>query len=571
MYADALKIVSSQYKHLPGRDAADINPRVITGGSMLKNEPFSFQVLYRAEPDVFCQPVSLSAVCEGLPMEAWRVDYLPVMHTANVSGEPGYESSLPGLFPDLLLPRPAAPEIEQLNVQYNASRFEKDVDSLLNATGGDYQAVWFTVNPDSRTLTPGSYVIRVTLTSLTDGSVMAEQNLALEVIDDALPDNDAYYTNWFYEDCICNLFGVELYSDAFYGIFDDYIANMTRHRQNTLLLPAFTPPLDTPVGSERMNVQLVEITRGADGWHFGFEKMRRFIRHADRNGIRTFEHCHLFSQWGAKHAPNIYNTDGMRIFGFDTDAAGEEYTAFIRAYLTAFLTFAKEEGIENRLLFHISDEPTTEHMESYRQAVNTVADLLSGYPTADAMSHVEFYKEGLVGQPIANTRSAEKFYGECPAFWLYYTGGSYEKRSANRLISNTAARTRVLGVQLYRYQAKGFLHWGYNFYYDRLSAGCFDPKSSPNAYKMYPGDTYLAYPVMVGSCHVTPSIREKLMAEAFDDLRALKLLETRIGRDAVLALCEEMLGEPVNSALIPEGDALLTLREAVNRRIQETN
>ena len=37
------------------------------------------------------------------------------------------------------------------------------------------------------------------------------------------------------------------------------------------------------------------------------------------------------------------------------------------------------------------------------------------------------------------------------------------------MVSNTAALTRVIGVQLYRYQALGFLHWAYNFYYDRLS------------------------------------------------------------------------------------------------------
>ena len=64
------------------------------------------------------------------------------------------------------------------------------------------------------------------------------------------------------------MFGVKLYSDEFYVIFDEYLKNMTRHRQNVLLLPAFTPPLDTPIGEERMNVQLVDITREGDEWKF---------------------------------------------------------------------------------------------------------------------------------------------------------------------------------------------------------------------------------------------------------------------------------------------------------------
>ena len=62
--------------------------------------------------------------------------------------------------------------------------------------------------------------------------------------------------------------------------------------------------------------------------------------------------------------------------------------------------------------------------------------------------------------------------------------------------------------------------------------------------------------------------REKLMAEAFDDMRALKLLESKIGRDATLALCEAHLGE-VNSRLMLQGEVLRELREAVNAKTAE--
>ena len=294
--------------------------------------------------------------------------------------------------------------------------------------------------------------------------------------------------------------------------------------------------------------------------------MRRFVRHAKAGGIRYFEHCHLFSQWGAKNAPNIYDVTGARIFGFDTDAAGEEYIGFLRAYLAAFFAFAKEEGIADSLIFHISDEPAEAQLESYRAAHDSVADLLHGQITADAMSSVKFHEEGLVTQPIPFISHADEFEKSCEGFWLYYTG-SAAARCTNRLISNTCARTRVLGVQMYRYKALGFLQWAYNFYYDRLSAGTTDPRSNPGGYKQMPGVTFLAYPIPGGAKHhVVPSIREKMMAEAFDDLRALKLLEMYIGRDAVLALCEEKLGE-VSWQTIPEEEALRELREAVNAKI----
>ena len=562
-----LKIVSSQYKLLPGRDLNKINPRTISCGSMLKNDVYSFQALYRApEGTSPCLAVSVSAETE-LPIAAWRVDYVPLTSAANPHGDAGYESDQPGLYPDILMPRPAVPEIVCQKTAWGHTYFEAGTDNLLNAIP-DFQSVWFTVNPDSMELEAGIYKICIKLSSLADGMILASETLTLEVIGILLPEHTAYYTNWFHVDCLCDLFDTKPYSEPFYRIFDDYLQNMTRHRQNTLLLPAFTPPLDTPIGMERRNVQLVDIQKTAEGWSFGFGKMQEFVRHAINGGIRYFEHCHLFSQWGAKNAPNIYDIRGNRIFGYDTDASGEEYRTFLRAYLKAFLDFAEEEGIAEHLLFHLSDEPAVSQMESYRQAHDSVSDLLEGQIIADAMSDLTFYEEGLVDHPIFFISHADAVEGNCPALWLYYTG-STTPHCTNRLISNTSARTRVLGLQLYRYQALGFLHWAYNFYYDRLSAGCYDPKSAPNAYKMLPGVTFLAYPVLGHGIHVVPSIREKLMAEAFDDLRALTLLETRIGREAVLELCKHRLGT-ISWKTIPDEDALTFLREEINRKIRDT-
>lgn len=564
--SELLKIVSSQYKHLPGRQEDFIDPRTITGGSMLKNEPFSFQALYRTKKGNACEPVSI-CVETKLPIESFRVDYVPVLTPRATSEEDGYESTLPGLYPDILMPRPVSPEIGGIDTAWNRKTyFEKDTENLLNATGSDYQAVWFTINPESKVLKAGKYEVKIKLTSLNDLSALGEETVTVEVIDALLPEQSAYYTNWFHIDCICDVFGVKAYSTAFYKIFDEYIKNMTKHRQNTLLLPAFTPPLDTAVGGERANVQLVEIEKNANGFKFGFTKMRRFIRHAKKNGVKIFEHCHLFSQWGAKHSPNIYDKDGNRIFGYDTDAASEEYGSFIRAYLKEFFKFAKEEKIEKNLIFHVSDEPNLKHIDSYKAAHDSVADLLEGNPICDAMSVLNFAKAGLVDHSILSVNHMEGYDFESPyKIWLYYTGG--EDRTANRKISNTAAATRVIGLHMYKYNALGFLQWAYNFYYDRLSFGFADPKISSSAYKNFPGISYLCYPIsQKGNATVVPSIREKLMGEAMDDLRALKLLESKIGREATIALCEEHLGE-ITTYTIPTGESLRELREAINERL----
>ena len=561
-----LKLVSSQYKHLAERKSDYINTRVISKASVLKNEPFSFQALYKAEGGRFSHPVSIS-IETALPSKAWRVDFVPITNATASQNRIEYESAEPGLYPDILIPRPTNPQIIKAGRE-QVFFFEKDTDATLNALANNYQAVWFTVNPNSLNIEAGEYDILIKMTSLMNNELIDEAHLGLKIIDAELPWQDIYYTNWFHIDCLCDFYGVKPYSNAFYKVFDRFVENMVSHRQNTLLLPAFTPSLDTAVGEERMNVQLVEIENMCDGYRFGFDKMRRFIRHARKRGIEYFEHTHLFSQWGAKNAPNIYDTEGKRIFGFDTNAGSDEYRSFLRAYLTEFIKFANEEKLENKLIFHLSDEPVKEQIENYRVAHDAVSDLLLESPICDAMYDFTLFEAGLVDQPIIATKNLGNYdFKRKDKMWLYYTGG--DENTSNRKISNTAAATRVLGVHLYKYMAKGFLHWAYNYYYDRISFGYSTPHLFPNAYKSLPGIAFLAYPINEKETKTAyPSIREKLMCEAMDDLRALKLLESRIGREKTLALCEEKLGT-INVFTVPEGEALRELREIVNAKIEE--
>ena len=562
-----LIIVSSQYKNIPARDKEIPESRIVKYATTLKNEPISFQALYKTPRPNARIPVTLS-IESVLPISAYRVDYVPLLYPCTFEGTDAYEYTEPGLYPDVLQPREANPEIIRADIAYGTgvTHFEADTDNTLVATN-IYQSVWFTVNPKSKPLRKGKYELTVTLRELDGLTLIASERITLEIVDAMLPASSIYYTNWFHVDCLCDTHGVKPYTAAFYKIFDRYITNMTLHGQNTLLLPAFTPPLDTTVGGERMNVQLVEIEKTADGWHFGFEKMKKFVSHAKKCGVTYFEHSHLFSQWGAKHAPNIYTKDGARIFGFDTDAESAEYVNFIRKYLAEFFEFAKSEGIEKRLIFHISDEPKIHQLPYYRSAKESVKDLLCGSPVCDAMDDLEFYTEGLVDQPIFYITAEKSLTADCPDKWIYYTGA--EKLTSNRKLSNTAAATRVIGLYLYKYESKGFLQWAYNYCYDRLSYGICDPKSAPGAYKMFPGIANLCYPVTFRGKHgAIPSVREELMREAMDDLRALKLLESKIGREATLAICESRLGE-ISIATMPRGEDIRLLREEINAKIKE--
>lgn len=539
-------------------------------GTALANEPFAFQIAMRSDDARFC-PVSVQ-VTGAIPMRAYREEYIPVTQT--MADTPG------GLFPDPLSAREAAPVIDEIpnGNPWTAGLFyrEHDTKTTLNVSRAYTTALWIDCNPRGEELPAGEYPLTIRVLSLDDGTELYRAVFHLTVYDAPLPAHTAYYTNWFHCDCLADTYAVVVYSERFWEIFAQWVKNAAENGMTTLLLPAFTPAFDTPVGTERMNVQLCGIAEHADGtWAFDFTRLRRYIDIARDCGIRYFEHAPLFSQWGAAHAPSIYVGDTLR-FGWDTDAGGAEYGDFLRAYLCAFFRFADECGIRDKMVYHISDEPAEPQLPAYRRALSQVRELLRGEVVIDALDKVAFYRDGIVQTPVCEIRMAEAFAGavwgeEIPPhsamgdrqYWLYYTGGP-NGNLPNRGLTQPYWKIRELGLMLYRYGANGFLHWGYNFYYDRLSQGLFSPITDPCGYKQMPGPSYLVYPAMDGG--VMPSIREKEMRAAFCDLRALWLAEERFGRNAVMAFTEKRLGT-VDVRMEMAAEALWNWRDALNEWI----
>ena len=557
-----LHTVSSAFRIFPDTADDEILSASMKRATMLRNDTFSFQILFRSPQKQHWTPLSVSVTCDGLTLAVYRVGYVGVGEVANDHQQAGFERNTPGLFPSPLYPRNPGNKITAAGAF--GLYVEPGEDCHLCANGS-FSALWVTVNPDGEELSPGEKQIDISLTNLKNGTLLETESFRLEVFDKSLCDESIYYTNWFHVDCLCDHYGVEPYSPVFYRYFETFLRNMVRHRQNTILLPAITPALDTVVGWKRKNVQLVDIEKTSNGYRFGFEELEKYIHVCRRWGIRYFEHPPLFSQWGAKSAVTIYDTSGAQLFGWETSAVDPAYTHFLTCYLRELFAFEEKTGC--RFLFHISDEPTQENLDSYRKAADSVRPLLSSHTVIDALDDVSFFKQGIVQTPVAFIASAESFIGQCDDFWMYYTCGMHQKEIASRLITVTASRARVLGLQLWYYGAKGFLHWGYNYCYDYMSSGIFDPLANPCGYKNYPGASFLAYYTPKGAI---PSIGEKLMGEAMDDVRALKTLESAIGREAVIALCEKILGKPISNTLVPDKQDMVTLRLAINEEIKRT-
>jgi len=131
-----------------------------------------------------------------------------------------------------------------------------------------------------------------------------------------------------------------------------------------------------------------------------------------------------------------------------------------------------------------------------------------------------------------------------------------------------SARNRILGLQLYKYNIKGFLQWGYNFWYSQYSRYPINPFCVTDAGYAFPsGDAFIVYPSEEGPLE---SIRLEVFFEALQDLRALQLLETLLGREAIMNLLEDGLDTPITFSEYPtDARWLLEMREEINLKIAD--
>jgi len=312
-----------------------------------------------------------------------------------------------------------------------------------------------------------------------------------------------------------------------------------------ILTPVFTPELDTYVGGERLTTQLLDITVTAPNqYSFSFDKLERWIDLCLSLGVTHFEIPHFFTQWGANHAPKIVatvNGKTKKIFGWETDACGEEYTAFLSQMLPALVAFLEKKGVAPNTYFHVSDEPNLKSLERYTQCKNLIKPFLKDYPIIDALSDFDFYASGALEKPVPGIRSIQPFLDhQVDGLWAYYCGDSGPNVSG-RMMAMPSARTRILGVQLWLFRIEGFLHWGYNFYNNQYSYDVLNPFLNTDGEFFVPsGDAFLVYPGDNG----TPweSIRLNSLREGMEDMRLLDLASDQLGRERVEKILLETAG-----------------------------
>ncbi|MBR3974507.1 MAG: DUF4091 domain-containing protein [Clostridia bacterium] len=508
---------------------------------LINGERGALQFVVESDEDVEAR----IKVKSGIQVKLFRVDEIYSSYTIDDEREncTVLNDAKPGYYPDLLSLVPDSISLER----------------------GKKAVFWLEV--DSTDVDKNGYSVEFAV-ECKDNTVSRTVNVY--TAKEKLPAQQLKHMNWFHADCLADFYKVEVFSEEFWRIVENFIKNAVSHGINCLLTPIFTPPLDTEEGGERTTVQLVGVTKKGYNYTFDFSKLDRWVDMAMRNGVQFFEISHLFTQWGAEYCPKIMATTSTgyrKIFGWENKADSQGYKSFLRQFSVAFKEYTDKKGITDICFVHTSDEPNDDNIRTYAKASKITHEYFSAYRDIDALSHFEIFELGLVGTPIPSERNIEEFKGKVENLWTYYCCGPIDDNAPNRFFCLPSIRNRILGVLLYKYDCEGFLHWGYNFYNSQYSKEHINPFEVSDAGGHFPsGDSYIVYPGENGQ--PLSSLRQKVFYEGIQDISALRLLEQQTSREYALEFLEKHLGD-INFTNYPlDNETFLSFRKALVEEIK---
>ena len=495
--------------------------------NLIKNDTFNFQlVYYLSDADRNARNRYYRIEIEtDVEYQLYDVNVVKCEYLATEYRDRFYLDTTAGLYPDLLT----------IN------------DKMIKPLPDKFKSLWISVKSGDFAKV-SSLKIKLVEVQLEDNTgliieknnVVFEKELAINIINQDNIDLPIKHTEWFHVDSISNYHKVEVFSEEHWDLIEKYIRFAAEKSNiNLLLTPTFTPSLDTDVNKERKTVQLIDVFYKDGKYSFNFDKLERWTILCKTYGIKYLELAHFFTQWGARYTPKIEvqiedenkKISTVKKFGWHVSATDSSYREFLEALIPQLISKLEDFGYsKEKLYFHISDEPNKDCIEDYAKAKNQIRDLLGECNLIDALSDYEYYEKGLVEIPIPANDHIEPFVNNVDELWTYYCIAQ-GNMVPNRFIGLPSYRNRVMGILLYLYNVKGFLHWGFNFYESENSRKSINPFVTVDGECAFPaGDPFLVYP------GPTTSIRNEVQNEAFSDLKLLYIIEEKIGREKVIKL-----------------------------------
>ncbi|MDO5722615.1 MAG: DUF4091 domain-containing protein [Actinomycetaceae bacterium] len=532
METSQVRLVSALDKVFPDREP----PRWEGELSGLVGQRGSFQLAARfSRAQSVRKPLQVRIKTDAQELDAYQVELVPVSIPAFGVDDDGYLAHYPSLLPDRLEPLPPSAGGPQWEFTFERRHI-------------GWQSLWFDL-----TLPASEVKIEI----YEDEQKIESFDLPVRTIEASLPPAQIVNTRWFHADSLANVLDVEMWSEQHWKAIEAHLASAARMGVNSILTPLWPLPLDTAVGSYRPATQLLDIEEREPGvYHFATERADRWIDLMVENGITIVEVPHLFTQWGAKACPAFWiKKDGkvQRCFGWDTPASDPTYKQFLRQLIPFLRQYLENKVGSRNAWFHISDEPAAAQLDSYQVARDIAMPLLEGCQVIDALSSPAYSE--LVQTPVVAVDAVDGFRAKgIEPDWVYYCV-SQNRNVANQFIAQRGARHRLIGLQLYKNQASGFLHWAFNFYYSQYSKKLIDPyRDTAAGGGFISGDAFIVYTTAEGG--VEESIRHRMVGAGFDDLATCQFAQTLIGREQVLEIIDPKGDLDYGNGWMSEGELL---------------
>ncbi len=377
-------------------------------------------------------------------------------------------------------------------------------DRTCSIRKGTRKAVYLTIDIPREAL-PGEY--RATVTARA-GSTSTTLPLNLQVYALTLPvERHVWVTEWFSTSEFTKHHQLAPSDDErFYRLLKGYAENMAEHRQNVF----------------RVGLESIRCRRAADGkLEFDcsrFDKLAQVFWDTGRMDLLETGFVAEFGKGGWSSSEIVLaNFPVMEADGKRSSVPGEE---FLPQFLPAFVSHLRAKGWLAKTVFHICDEPSNHNVMAWRNASDFVHRYAPELRRIDAIETPHCLGALEVWVPkldhLATWQNAyEEAQRQGNELW-YYTVGVFQGGSLlNKTVDVPLIETRLMHWLNYRYNLRGYLHWGFNAWTD-------DPINAPGEHR---GDGWHVYPKKDGLLN---SVRWEQMRNGLEDYECLWLLENKI-------------------------------------------
>jgi hypothetical protein len=336
------------------------------------------------------------------------------------------------------------------------------------------------------------------------------------------PRRDFPVIHWWRGEATWDYYKTGMFDDRWWKLTRLQLEDMLAHGSDVVYVPIFFDRRET----FKRPCQLLIVNEPRPGvYEFDWSRVKKFVDMCKEIGFKRFEWSHLWIYWGVENPVRVYRKVGenyVMLWPPEISGFSETFLTFLKQFLPAFHGFLKQEGVLESSYFHLSDEPGSgQHIKNYRRARQLLRELAPWMKVMDALSDVEYGKQGLTDTPIPLVSAAQAYIDAGIPHWVYYCcvpQGPW----LNRFMDTPLAKIRMSGWLFYHLGAGGFLHWGFNYWHKMEREEVGDPfnDASNASWPGIPyGDPFMIYP---GPDGPLDSIRWEVFAESLQDYAILQ-------------------------------------------------